>query len=248
VPSLLFPLAYLPEIISASPWYNTFRSINRIELLSSLIAPAAGYFTYRKPTNPYGAYHPQNMSPATGILKPLAFPFCLILISVNFIGPLVRPINKEIVFTEAWTDDGVYLQTMPSTAGPSALISAMYFLNYYADDEYDVVKNTYTDRAGTEFWYLSRYAVNKGYRTKFIKPANVESAPVPSIVTVSRIREEDGGDGRSGSYIAILKRSDNGALTIGDPDAGKLELKPDEYKYAYGDPVLALAISAPRDR
>ena len=251
LPSLLFPLAYLPDAISASPWYNTFRSINRIELFSSLIAPAAGYSTYRKPANQYGVRRAQNSSPMLGVLKPLAFPFCLILISVNFVGPIMRPLSKEISFTDAWTEDGVYLQTIPATAGPSALISAMYLLNYFADAELDVAKNTYTDRAGTEFWYLARYAVNKGYRTKFIKPPDIEGAPFPSIVSVARVKAEDGEDGvgdRAGSYIILIKRSEDGVLTIGDPAAGKLEMNAGEYRYAYGDPALALAISAPRDR
>ena len=145
LPSLLFPLAYLPGPIALSPWYNTFRTINRIELFSALIAPAAGYATFRKPetaNDVYRAYRAPGRPPSLRLLKPLAFPFCMVFITVNFISPLIKPIDKGVEFTDAWADGCVYLQTVGSTAGPSALISAMYAVNYYADNELDVVRGT----------------------------------------------------------------------------------------------------------
>jgi len=258
VPSLLFPFAYIPGAFAASAWYNTFRSINRIELFSSLIAPAVGYATYRNPDSAYGAYRTSAQAPFARAIKPLAFPFCVLLISVNFIGPVVRPLDKASEFNDLWVDNGVYIQSIGPSGGPAALISAMHGINSYVDDEYNAVKGTYTDRAGTEFWYLARYALNRGYRTKFIKPQSVEDAPVPSVVRVSRLPADDDGpdytDGadsvtrrsRPNTYIALLKRSGNGTITVGDPLEGRLALDPGEFKSLYGDPDLALALSAPR--
>ena len=219
------------------PWYNTFRSINRIELFSTLITPAAGFLTYRKPDSPYREY-----GGAANIilraLKPLAFPFCIVLISLNFARPLLKPLDKEIVFNDIWADNIVLMQSSAQTGGPAALISAMHSLNNYADSEYNAAKGTYTNRDGTEFWYLARYAVNSGYRVRFVRSSGIGNAPAPSIIPLP-------GDG---GYIALLKHSENGMLMIGDPLAGKMDLSTDEFVALYGDPDLLLALSVPKNR
>ena len=164
-------------------------------------------------------------------------------------------------------DDGIYLMTIQPTSGPSALLSAMYNINYYADSELDAAKGMYTDRSGTEFWYLSRYAVNRGYRTKFVRPAGIGDAPCPAIVPVFKVWEDSQDDDRAAdqpddqndiqpekradrpvSYVALLKKSGDGRLTVGDPAAGRLELSEYEFVSRYGDPELVLAVSAPRAR
>ena len=242
IPALLFPLAYFPGEISISPWYNTFRSIDRIELFSALIAPAAGYTTYRKPELPYKGYHKPAVSPFMRLVKPLAFPFCVLFISINFIGPLLRPLDSETTYEDIWTDEGVFMQSAATASGPAALISAMYSLNNFADSELNAVKGTYTDQFGTEFWYLARYAVNRGYKTKFAKPSGMENAPVPSVLSVSAYDRSRQGLGPA-SYIALLGRSKDGILKVGDPAYGMLELTQLEFAYQYGDPRLIMALS-----
>ena len=180
----------------------------------------------------------------------------------------MRPLDKASEFNDLWVDNGVYIQSIGPSGGPAALISVMHGLNSFVDSEYEAVKGTYTDRAGTEFWYLARYALNRGYRTKFVKPLSAEDAPVPSIVRVSRFPADDGtedgiggaddgggperagnaGSGRSrpNTYIALLKRADDGVINVGDPLEGRLTLNPDEFRSMYGNPDLALAISVPR--
>ena len=234
-PAVLFPLAYISAPIAATPWYNTFRSIDRIELFSALIAPAAGFSTYRKPDLPYREVR-RPVSPLMRVLKPLAFPLCLLFVSINFARPLVQPLDKDMAFDEHWADNAVLLKSSDQTGGPAALVSAMYSLNSYAGYEYDTAKGTYTDGAGTEFWYLARYATNRGYRAKFSKPPGIEDAPAPSIIPLQG----------AGDYIALLRRSDDGTLTVGDPVAGRLELSPHEYLSIYGEPELVLSLSVPR--
>jgi len=247
-PALLFPLAYLPLRITASPWYNTFRSIDRIELFSSLIAPAAGYATYMKPDLPYKGYPASVRSPVLRIIKPLAFPFCILLISVNFIGPLLRPLDKNMTFNDFWAEGGVFIQSATPVGGPAALISAMHSLNNFADNELDTVKGTYTDRSGTEFWYLARYAVNRGYRTRFFKLSGIGEAPVPSIFQAPGLTSEGATHTGTGGYIALLERSRSGMLTVGDPSQGMLELSAEDFEALYGVPDLLLALSVPKSR
>ena len=244
-PAMLFPLAYLSVEIAASPWYNTFRSINRIELFSALVAPAAGYATYLKPDLPYKGYPVSARSPVLRIIKPLAFPFCVLLISVNFIRPLLKPLDADTVFDDIWSDNGVFIQSAASAGGPAALISAMHSLNNYAGNELDVVKGTYTDRAGTEFWYLARYAANHGYHVRFLKPSSIDDAPVPSIIPASDDADPNKGPG---GYITLLKRSVDGVLTIGDPAEGKIDMSAEEFITFYGNPDLLLTLSLPMNR
>ena len=247
-PAALFPFAYIPAGISGAPWYNTFRSINRIELFSALIAPAAGYVTYLRPDSPYKGYNVSAREPIIRVIKPLAFPLCVLLISINFIGPLIKPLDKEAVYKDMWADNEVLMQSTAQSSGPAALVSAMHSLNNYTDSEMDVVKGTYTDREGAEFWYLARYAVNRGYRARFIKPADISDVPAPSIITVTKIAQGSKNETGPRSYIALLKRSKNGILTIGDPKAGLIELTAEDYPARYGDPDLALALSVPKGR
>ena len=236
-PALLFPLAYMPGGIAAMPWYNTFRTINRIELLSTLIAPAAGYATYLKPASQIKGYKTAS-NPIISAIKPIAFPICLLFISLNFIRPLLKPLDKETKFDDVWVDSVVLMQSAEQTGGPAALISAMNSLNNYTGSEYNATKGTYTDGGGTEFWYLARYAMHSGYRVKFFRPYGIENAPVPSVIPLSG----------AGGYIALLKRSEAGILEIGDPLAGKMILTTAEFISIYGDPNLVLALSVPKNR
>lgn len=245
VPALLFPLAYLPGPIAASPWYNTFRSVNRIEIFSALIAPAAGYATYRKSETEYSRYRAKAPLPVR-ILKPLALPLCMALISVNFAGPLLRPLSKDAVFGNNWADGGVFINTVEAASGPAALISAMYSINRFADGERSAVKGTYTDGAGTEFWYLARYAVNHGYRAKFARPAGIGETPVPSVLPAA-INPSASAAAGTAFYIALLASSGDGALVVGDPAEGKLEMDERQFIERYGEPGLVLALSPPKN-
>lgn len=259
-PSLLFPISNFVRPIAASAWYNALRSINRIELFSALISPAAAYATYRKPPSPYRTLRASASELFMRVAKPLAFPFCILLISVNFISPLILPLDKETDFKGEWRNNNVYMPSSARFDGPAALINTMYSLNNHEIDEFEAAKGTYTDRSGTEFWYLARFAASKGFRTRFYKPAEIGEAYIPSIIYVTpgisaddlpeSASSEPAAAGRSGrgKYIALIARSDDGALTICDPETGRLELLSDNFSAIYGKPPLALAVSAPRVR
>jgi len=272
VPSLFFPIAYIPWALADMRWYNEFRSINRIELFSALIAPAAGYATFMKAGLPYRGYG-GGASPVMRIIKPLAFPFCVLLISVNFIGPLIMPLDREITYDDYWADGGVYIQSVRSTSGPAALLSAMYSINNFADSELAAATGTYTSRAGAEFWYLARYAVNRGYKAAFVDVQFMDDIPVPALIPVTRIRPDGGGTGGAandggedgaaingdtggaarrsaagGEYVALLGHTDGGLLVIGDPETGRHEIPADDFTSRYGTPALALALYASKSK
>ena len=246
LPSLLFPLAYLSDRVAASAWYNTFRTVNRIELLSALVAPAAGYATYLKPPSPYRTLREPLPSAVMRVIKPLAFPLCVLFISMNFVKPLLKPLDKNAAFDNIWSDRSVLMQPLADASGPAALVSAMYSLNYYAENAYDVAKNTYADGAGTEFWYLARYAVNRGYKIQFIESGDPANSPVPSIMPVFRVSSEYGGRPGEATYISLLGRSEGGNLIIGDPAAGRLEIDAQDFSSYYSEPNIILALSTRR--
>lgn len=247
LPALLFPIAYLPGLLAASPWYNTFRSVNRVELLSALIAPAAGYATYRKPESPYRVYKPSAAAAVFRVVKPFALPFCLLIVSLNFAGPLLMPLDKNMEFNGSWTENGVFIPSARQLSGPVAIMNMMYVLSNDAEGEYETAKGTYSDRAGTEFWYIARYAVNRGYRVKFVKPEGAADVPIPSIITVSPVSDKRDSNSQTGvdTYITLLARSAEGVITVGDPVFGRLELSISDFISRYGEPVLALVLSAP---
>jgi hypothetical protein len=256
LPALLFPAAYLLDPVAGAPWYNAFRAVNRVELLSALIAPVAGYATYRRPSAfghaaGYGQgaasagqyrFDAGGAAPVARVLKPVAFPCCVLLSSVSFARPMLRPLDKNADFDSRWAD-GILMQSIASDSGPAALMSVMHRLNGFEDDERAAVEGTYTDRAGTEFWYLARYAADKGYRYRFFRAADAAGAPVPSVARVSLGALDPLG---AEFYIALLARAKDGTLTVGDPARGLLELSPEAFAARYRFPGLALAVSTPK--
>ncbi|MDR1439296.1 MAG: hypothetical protein LBJ10_04590 [Clostridiales bacterium] len=204
LPSLLFPAAALFDFLRLAPWYNTFRAVNRIELLTAMAAPFAGYATYMGAGGHgdggyavggggRGRAAVRRAPTLKGAMKPLAFPLSLLLVSINFAEPLIMPLSRDTVFSDRWAG-GILMQPAPSGSGPAALATAMNSANGYEGGERDIFKHTYTDRAGTEFWHLARYAAEKGYRCSFQLAYSAKDIPTPSVAYISAAAAARRGD------------------------------------------------------
>ncbi|MDR1061636.1 MAG: hypothetical protein LBL83_10625 [Clostridiales bacterium] len=281
LPSLLFPVAAAFDFFRLAPWYNTFRAVNRIELLSAVVAPFAGYATYmggvgRAGQRGGGRGAPRRQGATLkSVMKPLAFPLSLLIVSASFAKPLIRPMGKDTAFGDRWVG-GILMQSALSDSGPASLATVMNTVNGYEGSEYDICRRTYTDGAGTEFWHLARYAAEKGYRCEFLLAREGEDIPTPSVAYISP-GAASGGDGGRGvgvgsggnaggnvglgagagaaavagavagnSYVALLENS-GGKLTVGDPQRGMAELTYGEFmeRYPYSGLVLAVSSRTP---
>jgi hypothetical protein len=263
LPSLLFPVAAAFSFFRLAPWYNTFRAVNRIELLSAMAAPFAGYATYmggggrgRQPgggrNGGRGASRRQGAT-LKGVMKPLAFPLSLLIVSASFAEPLLRPMDRGTVFGERWAG-GILMQSASSDSGPASLATVMNTVNGYEGSEYDICRRTYTGGAGTEFWHLARYAAEKGYKCEFLFAREGAGIPTPSVAYISpgaaagwggRAGGSNAGAGAAAgsSYVALLGNSD-GRLTVGDPQRGRAELTYGEFMERYPYSGLVLAVSS----
>ena len=254
-PSALLLIASLPWSlgIERMPWYNTFRSINRIELAAALIAPFAGFIT-----QPRGAYtrrgqvdpdaEPFDDPPPwpMRILKPLAFPLTLAYVSACFAGPLARPLERSVRYSDVggarWSD-GIMLASGESTSGAAALATALRSLGANVDGERDICVATHASATGAEIWQLARYAAAHGCQWRYVRAdggaGSVSGIPTPAVAQVA-----DPGSGRQGGarrYIALLEASGD-IIVVGDPSLGRLSLTNEAFaaRYSVISPALAL--------
>jgi hypothetical protein len=230
LPAVLFPLGYL-DVFRESLVYSSFRSINRIEIMTSLPSSLLGYITYPRKQGLF-----VNNSRFVRIrrrLRPFAFPFCVLFIVSCFINPIILPLIRESGFSDKW-ESGVLMQSAQSTCGPSALATAMYSIDGYRYSEEDISKETFASGAGTESWYLTRYARECGYGVKYSSVQDITEVAVPAVVDVRII---------SGAHFVAILSVENGVLEVGDPLRGKLYLTPDEFNYLYEFSGLVMSIT-----
>ena len=240
IPALLFPLGYF-DFFGESPRYCSYRAINRIEILTSLIAPLLGYITFGKQRSRISERG--FLSALAKKLRPFAFPFCLLFVLSCYIKPVIRPLSKELVFQDRWEDD-VMMQSASSTCGPSALATAMYATDGRKVLEEDIVKAVYTSGGGTDNWYLARYARESGYKAAYSSFKEITDVKTTSVVgvalKVAGVKVSDAA--RIGHYIAILNVEDS-VIDVGDPLKGRLTLTPDEFNYLYEFTGFAMSVS-----
>ena len=236
-PALLFPLGYF-DLFGESPFYCSFRTINRIEILTSLLSPLLGYISYDMPQRRRRRVRESGLPALAMRLRPFAFPFCILYITLCFIKPIIRPLSRNIDFSERW-EDGVMMQSSASTCGPASLATAMFSIDGYMDSEADIAKRAFTCSSGTENWYLARHTIERGYRVRFSKCRDIEDVAVPSIIGV-RI-------GDIGHFITVLGVGDN-SVVIGDPLRGRLSLTPEEFYTVYDFPGFTMAVSSRTSR
>ncbi|MCL2163665.1 MAG: cysteine peptidase family C39 domain-containing protein [Oscillospiraceae bacterium] len=220
LPSLLFPLGYM-NVFRESPVYCSFRTINRIEIMTSLLSPLFGYITYRRKEGLFIDFG--RLSRVKRGLRPFAFPFCVLFILSCYMSPIILPLNRESGFSSNW-ENGVLMQSAQSTCGPAALATAMYRSDGRKDSEEDISRETYASGVGTDSWYLARYATERGFSVTHSVVPDITGAVVPAIACVRVIG--------TAHYVAILSIR-RGIVEVGDPLRGKLSLTPEEFNILY---------------
>ena len=273
VPSLLIPLAAVAGALTQLPWYITFRSVARIETVATLVAPFAGFATQAGGGQARSRLGEFDEEPVTidrrpwplRLLKPLALPLTLAYVSASFVGPLVRPLERAVLFFDKngadWSD-GVMLASGDASSGPAALATALSALGALADgnnSERDICIAVHASAAGADIWQLARYAASIGCQWRYMKAEGTENAPPgtdgssPGALgglfgiqapTVARVADaSSGGAGGARRYIALLE-ADGNRVVVGDPAVGRLALSRSSFesRYRIMGPALALRL------
>jgi len=205
-------------------WYIKFRVVNNIELLSSFVGLLSGFITFKDQR--FGKIKLR-------FFNTCIFVICMILITIPFIKPIVRPIGWNFEFSHRWKD-GVCLQSTSSTCGPAALST---IFNYYgiSKSEEEIARESFSCSSGTENWYLIRYAEKNGLKAEVLNKNSLEEVPIPSIIGTYI------NNGRIGHFITILGREGDSFL-LGDSMNGRLLLTEEEFNkyYIFSNFVLYL--------
>ncbi len=216
--SLSIPMAYLSDAIGAHPNYAQFRALPYTEILVVLSAPLLAYIANKLKT------FNNNF-----VMPWLLLCLGLFYIGLPFIKPIIRPLH--ISMAAQW-QDGIALQSTPSTCGPASLLTI--FRQYgVTDTESHIAQQAFTSRSGTENWYLARYAKTQGLDYQFLHIPHLQDVPPVSIIGVKL--------GKAGHYITLLDNQ-NGVYTIADSLNGihRFSLVEFEKHYAYTGFVLQL--------
>lgn len=221
--SLLIPIAYLSDMVGANPMYAQFRSLPYSELLVVAVVPLVSLIMLWCKVK-------INSTFGKSFTAGLCMVMMLFYISIPFIKPLIRPLT--ITLADKW-QDGVALQTTPSTCGPSSLAT---IFKYYGkkDSESHIALQAYTSASGTENWYLARYAATQGFHYQFLHEVELAKVPTPAIIGVKL---------RHFGHFIVLLSNQNGFYEVADPLIGKIGLSIEEFesKYQYTGFVLYIS-------
>jgi hypothetical protein len=225
VPNFLLAVYYL-HILNEPLWYVKFRAIDNIELLSSFIGLFFGFITFKDESF-------RKIKLKT--FNKYIFAICMLLITIPFIKPVIRPVSRNSEFSNRWKD-GVCLQSTGSTCGPSALAT---IFNYYgiSKSEEEIARASFSSSSGTENWYLIRYAEKNGLETEVLYKNRLEDVPVPSIIGTYI-------NGGIGHFITVLGKEGD-RFVVGDSLKGRLMLTEKEFNEHYTFSNFVLYIKKP---
>lgn len=182
-------------------WYINFRTFPSIEISISFIGLLFGLLS-------------NNNS------KFFLICITIFLVLIPFIKPILRPLT--IKDTTEWKES-VCIQSTGATCGPSSLATILKYYNIEST-EYELTKNSYTCRTGTEIWYLLRYGKLKGLDFQLNKIKSFDELRYPSIIGTKLIT--------IGHFVTVLGKTED-KFIIGDPLNGKLELTKAEFENRY---------------
>jgi peptidase C39-like protein len=197
IPGLLFVFYYL-HIFDNAAWFYSFRALPYSEVSACGLGFIAGIL--------HSWTQPQTLGERA--LCPVTLLFFMV---IPFIKPVLSPI--DVGQLQDRFEDGVVLQSTPSTCGPAS--AATILRNFgYPTSEKELAREAFTSRGGTENWYLARALRRRGLDVNFrIQSPDSASLPSPAIAGVI-LR------GGVGHFIAILNDSAE-EVTVADPLNGK---------------------------
>jgi hypothetical protein len=218
VPALLFA-AYYTHVFDDAAWFYAFRAFPLTEYAAAGIGLAAGlaYETVRQ-SRPL-----QTMPVARKLLAVSSVFLPFLALFLPYVKPLVIPLN--VPFGERWRD-GVCLQSVPSTCGPSSAATLLHSRGIRAT-EAELARECFTSATGTENWYLVRALRRRGLNVRYVTgPPEPESLLYPAIAGTQL------GPGGSGHYIVVLGREGD-RYVIGDPLTGRHRFRRKDLKRLY---------------
>lgn len=207
LPGVVFALDYL-HAWTQPAWYFELRSFPWSELLTSFIGSAAAavaLFRWR-------------------ILWLPGFVVTLLLSSLPYVKPIIRPLNGALAPLDDW-NGGVCLQTSAATCGPASAATVLHALGLSASER-ELADESRSCASGTEAWYLARALRTRGCTVRFTTSFSPhEELSMPCIAGVSL-------PGGAGHFVAILGKSGD-RTKIGEPLHGLLALTPEELGRLY---------------
>ena len=212
LPSVLF-LAYYFHLFGEPLWYIEWRSWPYTEVLSSLCAPLFGFICGQKSC---------FFLVAKGLFRFPIAAICALLIFVPFAKPVLLPVSRAAHWSDQW-QDGVCLQSTPSTCGPAALATLLAH-NGIKRTEREIARESYSCGSGTELWYLMRYARRQGLQVNIRHETDLTHVTVPAILG-TRVSTY-------GHFIVLLDNAQR-RFTIGDPLTGRAILAADRFDSQY---------------
>lgn len=220
LPALSFDLYYAH--LAVTPWwYSEFRSVTGIETLAACWGLLFGFFSARLLN---------TQSPVNNLVRGgVVFAAMLLLISLPFLKPLLRPVETNTPLREMWQGK-VCLQSSGATCGPAVLASIFAYYNQH-HSEREIARGAYSSATGTELWYLLRFARKHGLREHFMPVQKLSDIPVPALLGVTASAALPFT--RSGHFVSLLGKDSDGYL-IGDPLVGGKVLKEQEFTQMYG--------------
>lgn len=215
IPATLYSVYYL-HILPEQEWVYTLRSWTASDFLVIFQGAAAGAFA--------------TILSRRFLIIPLFATIALALIPS--IKPLLNPLPRE-TFKEQW-EDGVCLQSTPSTCGPASVATVLKHLGMESS-EHEIARYAHTSGSGTEAWYLARYLRNRGLTPRFALTNGFASdESFPAIVGVKL--------GNYGHFIAVLEVTEN-TVIFADPLNGRHSLPFPEFLVRYEFTGFHLTVS-----
>ena len=205
-PAILFA-AYYTKTFGEAEWFYRFRSWPFTEFSAAGIGFLGGWFQYRREECPR----------IKKIVSAFFIPGLMLLC-------VTAPYLKQIFLRPDWSSfsdrwsEGVCLQSSESSCGPASAATLLHAFGKQAT-EYELAKESFTTRRGTENWYLLRTIRRHGVDANYLitLPGN-DRIRHPAIAGV-KLKDCP----EAGHFIAILD-GNNGRFIIGDPLNGREEV------------------------
>ncbi|WP_367872293.1 cysteine peptidase family C39 domain-containing protein [Luteolibacter sp. Populi] len=145
------------------------------------------------------------------LLKPFPTAAGVFLLTIPFLKPVVRPLDKSQL-TERWQGDAC-IQSSAVTCGPASAASILRYLGDPEATEAELARNSWTSQSGTEAWHLARAVKQHGFKVRFLAPDGLPDAKdLPGILGT-------GLEG-AGHFIAVLEMTPDEIVYV-DPLRGK---------------------------